>query len=109
MDKQTEDGAILMEDFDADGDKDILIACGGNEFSHDSKKYLLKYYANAGNGQFKKVELINNLSVSSHNIVTADFNRDGKWEVFIGLEVFQAITGEILRAISFKFKTTMFT
>lgn len=83
-DKQTEDGAILLEDFDGDGDRDMLIACGGNEFSLEPKKHLLKYYINTGSGKFEKVVLSNNISVSSHTLVSADFDKDGKLEIYIG-------------------------
>jgi hypothetical protein len=84
-DRLFEDVASEFFDFDNDGDLDLYVASGGNEFSKNSENYLDRLYENV-NGFFKRREklLPIDLFVSSSKIVVEDFNNDGFQDVFVG-------------------------
>ena len=72
-------------DFDQDGDLDLLIGSGGNEYQVGNKYFILRYYINDGDGNFK---------VDNSNIPQAlgnfscleveDFDQDGDPDIFLG-------------------------
>lgn len=73
-------------DLDGDGDSDVILGFG----SHAKEVSWQKYYhpvllENLGNGTFKKIEIINQTVSQSYprEIVTADFNLDGRLDVMI--------------------------
>ncbi|HEX8038413.1 MAG TPA: VCBS repeat-containing protein, partial [Chryseosolibacter sp.] len=76
-------GALF--DHDGDGDADLLIGSGGNEVEADHSKFLLRFYANDGAGNFTAAPnaiptLIGNFSA----LETEDFDKDGDVDVFLG-------------------------
>ncbi|MCL6267074.1 VCBS repeat-containing protein [Flagellimonas myxillae] len=79
-----EDVDAQFFDFDNDGDKDLLVASGGNEFAPGSDNYTDRLYENR-NGRFiLRKELFPSVSVSSSKIRVADYDGDGYKDVFIG-------------------------
>ncbi len=79
-----EDTAASFFDVDGDGDLDLMVGSGGNEFGK-GKEYGTRLYLNDGKGNFEKsgVELPTaqtNISV----ILPHDFDGDGDIDVFIG-------------------------
>ncbi|WP_190810782.1 VCBS repeat-containing protein [Flagellimonas sp. S3867] len=85
-----EKGAIYEDvdaqffDFDNDGDNDLLVASGGNEFQVNSSNYADRLYENR-NGKFVlRKDLFPQISVSSSKIKIADYDNDGFQDVFIG-------------------------
>ncbi len=89
--QQTFDNEAIFEDvdaqffdFDNDGDKDLIVATGGNEFQADSPNYIDRLYENR-NGRFVlRKDLFPQIPVSSSKIRIADYNNDGFMDVFIG-------------------------
>lgn len=76
-------GALF--DQDGDGDPDLLIGSGGNEVEADHSKFLLRFYANDGAGNFMAdptaiPAVIGNFST----LETEDVDRDGDIDVFLG-------------------------
>ncbi|MEQ9403098.1 MAG: VCBS repeat-containing protein [Cyclobacteriaceae bacterium] len=90
-DSRYEDAAAMLFDADGDGDLDLYIASGGNQFSGDSV-YLNDYlwyrdriYFNDGKGNFsERKEAIPAVYASSSCIVTFDYDNDGDLDLFIG-------------------------
>lgn len=82
-DKRYEDGAIAIADFDKDGNPDLIITSGGNDYAKDMKMYPVRFYRNDGKGQFTafKAGIFN---TSSNTVSVADFNEDGNPDIFIG-------------------------
>ncbi len=72
-------------DFDEDGDLDLFVASGGNEFEPNSLNYADRLYENR-NGRFvRRIEFMpKDLNVSSSRIQIADFDKDGSMDVFVG-------------------------
>lgn len=75
----------IFIDLDGDGDLDVLIGSGGNEFKRGINAHMLRYYQNDGKGKLKKMQenippAIGNFSC----IVAEDFDNDGDADLFIG-------------------------
>jgi len=87
-DRAYEDMGSAIEDFDGDGDMDIFIASGSNEFPAKSPMYNDRLYLNDGKGNFtKKNNLPANIS-SSMDVSACDFDADGDMDIFVSGRIF---------------------
>ncbi len=84
QDKNYEDGASVFFDADSDGDKDLIVASGGNEFPNKPAMYPIRLYINDGSGNFKKSIQGKKFFTSSSTLCVSDYNKDGKMDVFVG-------------------------
>ena len=94
-------GTLL--DVDKDGDLDVLIGSGGNEFDRGVMVHMLRLYQNDGNGNLKRT--LDNVPKAIGNfscIVAEDFDQDGDEDLFIGGRVVPGSYG--LRPRSFLFR-----
>ncbi|MDT0538313.1 VCBS repeat-containing protein [Croceitalea sp. P059] len=83
-DKEFEDVAAAFFDVDNDGDQDLMVGSGGNNYNLQ-RSYKARLYLNDGNGSFSKSP--NELPSTFKNIATIsphDFDKDGDIDVFIG-------------------------
>jgi ASPIC and UnbV/FG-GAP-like repeat len=82
--KLADDLQVLLFDADGDGDLDLYIASGGYENEHNDPAYQDKLYINDGKGNFKldSNALPKNFT-SKFCVRAADFNHDGKMDLFI--------------------------
>ena len=83
--KSYEDVAILFFDADNDGDPDLFIGSGGNNYSVGSKELQNRLYINDGKGNFSYDS--NALPANTMNTAIAlahDFDNDGDTDLFVG-------------------------
>jgi len=84
-DKFYEDLGIQIFDADNDGDLDIYIASGGNEFNEGSQGYEDRFYENKGNLVFERnISAIPDTRISGLEVSVNDFDQDGDLDLFVG-------------------------
>jgi hypothetical protein len=84
IDRKSEDIDALFLDVDSDGDLDLYVVSGGNEYRAGAKEYQDRLYLNDGEGNFSKSENgLPKLTTSGAAIVPADYDQDGDVDLFI--------------------------
>ena len=76
------DAAIF--DADNDGDQDLLVVSGSNEFKDNDPTLLPRLYLNDGKGKFTRSKTFPNLTINASCVAVADYDRDGDLTLFIG-------------------------
>ena len=83
-----EDVDAKIADFDNDGDNDLIVLSGGNEFFGESDYLRPRLYLNGGGGSLQKdVSAFSNLYVNGSKLAIADVDDDNDLDIFIGARV----------------------
>lgn len=99
MDSLYEDVDACIIDLNHDGNPDLAVASGGNEYYEDASYPAPRVYLNNGEGLLKKrSDAFDNLYVNASCIVPYDFNNDGFNDLFIGGRSVPHKFGEIPRS-----------
>ena len=80
---ESSSGALF--DHDGDGDLDLILGAGGNEYQRGSQQFTLRYFTNDGRGNFtldnnQIPPVVGNFSTIEAN----DFDADGDIDLFLG-------------------------
>jgi hypothetical protein len=88
-DKESEDTDALFFDADGDGDQDLYVCSGGNEFSPNSTALIDRLYINSGKGVLvKSSQVLPSYRFESTSCVTAsDYDNDGDQDLFVGVRL----------------------
>ena len=80
-----EDVDAVFVDVDQDGDQDLYIGSGGNEFEADHFFYKDRLYLNDGAGSFTyAADRLPELHISTGVVLPFDYDADGDLDLFIG-------------------------
>ena len=81
-----EDMEALFLDIDQDGDNDIYVVSGGNEFEASSSYYEDRIYINDGAGNFtrKSNAFAEQIYESGRSIEKIDYDQDGDYDLIVG-------------------------
>jgi hypothetical protein len=84
-DSAYEDVAASWVDVNNDGNIDLVVASGGNEFYGNDSHNTPRVYLNDGKAGFTKLEnAFGDLYITASSVVPCDFNGDGYADLFIG-------------------------
>jgi hypothetical protein len=80
-----EDMDMILEDFDNDGDNDLYVVSGGNEFEPNTPILKDRLYINNGKGSFNfsNTSIPDNFS-SGMRVTSSDYDKDGDMDLFVG-------------------------
>ena len=94
-DKISEDTDCAFFDADGDGDLDLYVTSGGNEFPVSSSALTDRLYLNNGKGNFKKSPQMLPVAryESSACVQPADFDNDGDTDLFVGIRLHPFLYG----------------
>ncbi len=82
---KSEDLGAMLFDFENDGDNDLFIVSGSSEFLANSFQYHDRLFLNDGKGNFTaRHELIKANPIAGSSVCAADFQGDGKMDLFVG-------------------------
>ena len=90
-----EDQDALFFDADRDGDQDLYVCSGGNEFASSSTALIDRLYINDGKGNFSKSpQILPTFNFEPTSCVdAADYDQDGDLDLFVGVRFAPLVYG----------------
>lgn len=82
-DRKYEDVAVASIDFDADGDRDLYVVSGGNEYQELDKMLEDRIYLNNGDNVFRRIP-VSLPHTNGGAVAVADYDDDGYEDIFVG-------------------------
>lgn len=83
--KISEDVEAVFFDADGDGDQDLYVVSGGNEYSARAPALLDRLYLNKGSGEFiQSASAPPRLYASGSSVAPGDYDGDGDTDLFVG-------------------------
>ena len=78
-----EDCGSVLDDFDGDGDKDLIVVSGGNAFNVNHENYMSRYYINNGKGTFSRVLDFPIIRTNAGAVLAVDYDHDNDLDIII--------------------------
>lgn len=83
LDSNYEDVDAVMVDVNNDGNLDVVVASGGNEYYGKDPNTLSRVYINDGKGNLQKLENAIPVHLQASRVLHADLNKDGYEDLFL--------------------------
>lgn len=94
-----EDVDAVFFDADRDGDQDLYVVSGGNEFWGNQEALRDRIYINDGKGDFRRARnALPDIFENGSSVVPGDFDRDGDLDLFVGSRVVSRSYGLVPRS-----------
>ncbi|MHA8098356.1 VCBS repeat-containing protein [Aquirufa aurantiipilula] len=93
FDRTTENTDALFFDADKDGDLDLFVVTGSNEFEINAPELHDLLYLNDGKGQFKRDTRFPSIYENGSSVTAGDFDQDGDLDLFVGSRMLSAKYG----------------
>ncbi|MFY9159247.1 VCBS repeat-containing protein [Aquirufa ecclesiirivi] len=93
FDRTTENTDALFFDADKDGDLDLFVVTGSNEFEINAPELHDLLYLNNGKGQFKRDTRFPAINENGSSVAAGDFDQDGDLDLFVGTRMLSAKYG----------------
>jgi hypothetical protein len=84
QDSVFEDVDAVFVDIENDGDLDLVVAAGGNEYRGQEEPMKQRAYLNDGQGNFTRADPFPTLFMTASCVLAADFDGDGLTDFFFG-------------------------
>lgn len=95
QDSTYEDVDAVFVDLEKDGDLDLIVAAGGNEYFNNQEPRQQRVYVNDGKGNFTREDLFPGLYMTASRVLVADVNGDGFEDVFFAGRVVPRAYGDV--------------
>ncbi len=92
-DSTYEDVDAIFVDIENDGDLDLIVASGGNEFWGESQYLKPRLYVNDGQANFERKETFHEAFLTASCVLPTDFNGDGLIDLFFGARAVPRVFG----------------
>ncbi len=93
LDQTTENTDAIFFDADKDGDQDLFVVTGSNEFEENAPELHDLLYLNDGKGNLKRDVRFPMIYENGSSVSAADYDKDGDIDLFVGTRMVNAKYG----------------